>query len=250
MTSCALRCGGLGWLLAGLVACPGSTTCPEPDAGSTGGSAGAAVIGGAVPGPVDSHCYRAGPADGGSTYQPQPVEVASCAAPGPALNPDAGLPPSPYRATEFNAAGNDDDCKYLVSWTSTPIAKGTPVTFFVAVQYATTGAPLTGLGNGDGGAGPLPSCPPDGPLRPELYVEIGGDPDGGLVNHINPEPAVAGGDYPIFETAPGSGVYQIGPAAFFDESGLWYVRFHFNGNCCDALPDSPHGHAAFYVTVP
>ena len=35
----------------------------------------------------------------------------------------------------------------------------------------------------------------------------------------------------------GRGVYQIGPAVFFDESGLWYIRFHFNENCDDVLPD-------------
>ena len=36
----------------------------------------------------------------------------------------------------------------------------------------------------------------------------------------------------------------------FDEAGEWTVRFHFNENCLDVLPDSPHGHAAFHLTLP
>ena len=46
----------------------------------------------------------------------------------------------------------------------------------------------------------------------------------------------------------GNGVYEIGPIRF-DQPGQWTVRFHFFGICPDA-PDSPHGHAAFYVNVP
>ena len=32
-------------------------------------------------------------------------------------------------------------------------------------------------------------------------------------------------------------------------AGAWTARFHFFGTCPDA-PDSPHGHAAFFVAVP
>jgi hypothetical protein len=28
------------------------------------------------------------------------------------------------------------------------------------------------------------------------------------------------------------------------------VRFHLHENCSDVPEDSPHGHAAFYVSVP
>ena len=36
----------------------------------------------------------------------------------------------------------------------------------------------------------------------------------------------------------------------FDQAGQWTVRFHFNEDCADLLPDSPHGHAAYHFTVP
>jgi hypothetical protein len=49
------------------------------------------------------------------------------------------------------------------------------------------------------------------------------------------------------ETSPG--VYQIGPIVF-DQPGQWTVRFHLYGSCFDLAPDSPHGHAAFFVQVP
>jgi hypothetical protein len=28
------------------------------------------------------------------------------------------------------------------------------------------------------------------------------------------------------------------------------VRFHFYEDCLDLLPDSPHGHAAYFIDVP
>ena len=49
------------------------------------------------------------------------------------------------------------------------------------------------------------------------------------------------------ETSPGT--YKIGPIVF-DRPGGWVVRFHFFGSCDDYLDTSPHGHAAFFVTVP
>ena len=49
------------------------------------------------------------------------------------------------------------------------------------------------------------------------------------------------------EQPPGN--YTIGPVRF-DASGTWTVRFHLNENCLDLTPDSPHGHAAFYLDVP
>jgi hypothetical protein len=52
---------------------------------------------------------------------------------------------------------------------------------------------------------------------------------------------------PPIEFKPGW--YEVGPINFPDP-GMWSVRFHFNENCNDELPDSPHGHAAFWVTVP
>jgi hypothetical protein len=51
------------------------------------------------------------------------------------------------------------------------------------------------------------------------------------------------------ETPAGSGAYTIGPVVF-DQPGLWTIRFHLHENCADLLPDSPHGHAAYYINVP
>jgi hypothetical protein len=247
-----LTCAALGILAVG-TACPSNNNCESSDGGGgvTTGGAGSVLlseVGGPIQGPSDNHCWLSGPQNGPLTFQSQPVNVSSCSVVdgGADFNEDAGPPGPPYGSIEWNSAGNDDDCKYFVSWTSTPIAKGVPVTFWVTAQYSPTGVPLTGLSNGDGGSAPVASC--QGTLPPELYFEIGGAPDGGIANHVNP--ATAAGNYETFEVAPGTGVYQIGPAIFFDESGLWYIRYHFNENCCDILPDSPHGHTAFYVKVP
>jgi hypothetical protein len=81
----------------------------------------------------------------------------------------------------------------------------------------------------------------------KVYLEAAGAPDGSIGTHISP--TISGRDVPILESPAGSGVYRIGPAAFFDVPGLWYIRFHFNENCDDILSVSPHGHAAFYVNV-
>jgi hypothetical protein len=51
---------------------------------------------------------------------------------------------------------------------------------------------------------------------------------------------------PSPEISPGT--YRVGPI-LFDKPGRWVVRFHFFETCFDA-PDSPHGHAAFYIQVP
>ena len=48
------------------------------------------------------------------------------------------------------------------------------------------------------------------------------------------------------ETSPGT--YTYGPIRF-DASGKWTVRFHLYEDCVDG-DTSPHGHAAFFVTVP
>ena len=50
-------------------------------------------------------------------------------------------------------------------------------------------------------------------------------------------------------TELGNGQYKVGPIQF-SQSGNWVVRFHFNECCSDNPADSPHGHAAFWVSVP
>jgi hypothetical protein len=123
---------------------------------------------------------------------------------------------SGYGPTMNGQSGSDDDCKYDVSWTSTPICLNQPAYFTVKVTKRTDGSPLEG-------ADP----------RPDVVLgcthPIGSHP-------VDPSP----------ETAPGT--YVVGPIVF-DQPGQWVFRFHFFEACIDLVPDSPHGHAAFFVEV-
>jgi hypothetical protein len=172
-------------------------------------------IGGPVSGAVDNHCFIA--PDGGSPggpLQAQTVSQASCTNAG-----DGGAPSGPeYGSTMNNSASNDDDCKYQVGWWSSAIQQNTDVTFYVSVLYAADGTPLTGAAANN-------------------IIEA-------FLSDTHPAPNT---NQSAQEVSPG--VYAIGPIRF-DQAGQWTVRFHFNENCFDILPDSPHGHAAFYVKVP
>jgi hypothetical protein len=203
--------------------------------------------GGPVLGPDDSHCWEP---DGGAIVQPTTQAACNAAAPGggdgggmsadaamPAdggatdgggMAGDAGMPdigncgdPS-YGPTMFNDHGSDDDCKYDVAWTSSPVCENQPVYFTVIVTHRTDGTPVTG-------ANPRP----DVVLNCSHPVPNG--PDG--------QPT-ARAQSP--EIAPGT--YVIGPV-IFDKPGKWVYRFHFREECLDS-PESPHGHAAFWVNVP
>ena len=119
-------------------------------------------------GPADTHCSL-GEDAGGDVRQP--TEVAACCgtldaakattAAAAARTCDGGFAAghrgrrdpaadSDYQPSMYGQQGSDDDCKYDVSWTSTPICKGVPVYFTVHVNIragATTfggGAPLHG----------------------------------------------------------------------------------------------------------
>lgn len=195
------------------VAC-GSTAAPNGPAG------------GAVAGPADTHCgtgaaavvghvgacvtasLPANPGICGVTYE---APGASTAGAGDA---DGGGGDD-YGATMYNASGDDDDCKYAVAWTSSPIRVGADVIFTVTATRTEDGAPAR--------------C---ATVRPEIFLSIA---------HGTPAPRAA----PV-ESPPGT--YEIG-AVKFDAPGLWTVRFHLYESCTDA-PDSPHGHAAFFVNVP
>ncbi len=124
--------------------------------------------------------------------------------------------PSPYGQTMLNAEGDDDDCKYHVKWTATPVCSGKEgVTFTVTVTRKTDKSPATGA---------------------DPYIE-------GFLNDVHPAPN-AGVSKEI-----GPGVYTVGPVVF-DVAGTWSVRYHFYGTCGDDPADSPHGHIAFLVEVP
>jgi hypothetical protein len=196
-------------------------------------------VGGAVLGPADDHCTGQpdGIADPAACTTPASSDSsgdAGGAAGDTAPSADAGAPDcnlkhdAAYGDTLYNSSGDDDDCKYQVSWTSTAVRKGESVTFTVTATSKATGAPLEALASQPAGSTAL--------SRLELYIPC-------QPMHVAPI-----GDFQptIKETAPG--VYTAGPIVF-DESGRWVVRFHFYEQCIDQ-DNSPHGHAAFFVDVP
>ncbi len=178
---------------------PGSPTCASP--------------GGPATGAADAHCTG----DAGPIVQS--TSPAAC-------HPDAGLPDGgaqecPYGPTMLNTEADDDDCKYHVTWSSTPICENQDVTFTVTATHKTDGSALTGA-NG------------------VIEAFTGNQPC--TSNHPAPNSNQATTEGP-------PGTYKIGPVRF-DVSGQWTVRFHFFQDCDDVTPDSPHGHAAFLVNVP
>jgi hypothetical protein len=205
---------------------PGTGTCSAP--------------GGPVVGPLDNHCVAP---DGGAIVQPTTVAgcYADAAANGSAGSsgdagggddggsagtvddggtPDIGNCGDPdYGPTMNGNWGGDDDCKFDVMWTSTPICENQPVYFTVEVTRRTDHSPVTGANT-----------------RPDV-----------VLNCVHPIPNSPRPRDPSPEVAPG--VYVVGPVVF-DQPGTWVFRFHFNETCLDLVPDSPHGHAAFYVQVP
>ncbi|SRR6266540_196074 len=167
--------------------------------------------GGPVTGALDVHCKDG---DGGQIAE----AIGACMAPGGGgtANAGSGSGGAEYGETLFNAEGDDDECKYHVTWTSTPVRKGGGVTFNVTV---------TRLGDG------MPAH--DANLEAEVFLSD---------THPAASPEQAA------EAPAGSGKYAVGPITF-DTAGRWTVRFHMYDECADA-PDSPHSHVAFYVEVP
>jgi len=164
------------------------------------------VPGGAVSGPVDSHC--------GSTVLTVDPKICSSAGIS-ATHDDAGAGALEYGVTLFNPEGDDDDCKYRVSWTSTSICENTNVTFNLKVTAKSDGSPVSSA-------------------EPELEVFLNDTHPGWVSSQAAQETS--------------AGNYAFGPAKF-DAKGQWTVRFHFFPMSCDE-PTSPHGHAAFFVDVP
>src|SRR5580693_8825611 len=117
-----------------------SNSSPATDAGSDAGADGPAMCanpGQATPGPADNHC------------QGQPVQVVNPAS----CHPDAGADDAggdagpvdtcEFGDTMFGMEGDDDDCKYHVSWTSTPICEGAAGVIFTAtVTNLTDNSPV------------------------------------------------------------------------------------------------------------
>ncbi len=245
LKSAALRALMALAIPASLVSCTTATKSTE----CTDFDGGLEAVGGAVQGAIDNHCYLDpnGNSPGGPVAT-QVVNQSSCMS--TSLYPDGGPPPDeigcglfpdggpagctpsctlpdggpagcdpPYGDTMYNSWGNDDDCKYQVGWSSTPVVKNGNVMFSFTALHTVDGTPATGAN-----------------VYAEVFLPS--------ANHLSPTTMPA-----VQETPAGSGVYTIGPVVF-DQSGMWTVRFHLNEECLDLLPDSPHGHAAFYVNVP
>jgi hypothetical protein len=182
-----------------LLACSSSSSSPI-------NAASCSNPGGAVAGPADSHC-------GSTVLIVEPNICATTVTPQP--SDDAGAGTTEYGDTLFNSEGEDDDCKYHVSWTSTAICENANVTFSLKVTAKASGSPVTGA-------------------TPDLEVFLT-DTHPGLVSNQASK-----------ETSAGN--YTIGPVKF-DAKGQWTIRFHLFPTGCDQ-PTSPHGHAGFYVSVP
>jgi len=146
-----------------------------------------------------------------------PQDVGACVTePADGGDLDAG-PPEPLPGPHKGSANSDDDCKYHVSFTNDCVQKGgTGTTFKVTLTSLTKNMAAVPGAN--------------------AYIEafLGNRPADGTTG-------------PAVENPPG--VYTIGPV-IFPVSGDWTVRFHFFGDCSDVPEDSPHGHAAFLITVP
>jgi hypothetical protein len=174
---------------------------------------------GVVTGAIDNHC---------SAVEPIVVKQSSCT-----LSPDAGTPsesdagasddaaPEPEAAINYNAEADDDDCKYHVKFSSTPVLTNQNVTFDVTLtKLAENNAPA---------------------VNADLVIA-------GVLANDDFHPIPNSGQKAT-ETPAGSGKYVVGPVKF-DASGRWKITFHFYETCFDLAEDSPHGHATFFYDVP
>jgi hypothetical protein len=122
-----------------------------------------------------------------------------------------------YGVTNYGTSAADDDCKYDVSYTATPLCQKQNAYFTVTVTKRADKSPLTGAS-----------------VSAEVY---------------NDDCATIALNSGQTTVELGNGGYKVGPIQF-GVGGKWIVRFHFNECCSDAPDDSPHGHAAFWVNVP
>ena len=159
--------------------------------------------GGPASGALDKHCTLS---DGG--VQVQPTDPTACQTGG------AGV--TNYGATMYNSEADDDDCKYHLKFTVSPVYQNTDVTFTMTATKKADGAPAVGAN-----------------VDPEVFLDT-----------THPAP---NSNQHTTESPPGT--YQVGPVRF-DKAGQWTVRFHLFEQCLDTVQDSPHGHGAFFIDVP
>jgi hypothetical protein len=173
------------------------------------GSSSDGPLGGPVSGVTDSHC---------AGVTPIAVNEASCHPAGSTTDPGPAEEEAPVL---YNAEGDDDDCKYHVSFSSTSVRLNEAATFDVtATLLASPGTPATGA-----------------KIEIESYVA---DNQFHVLSDLPPA---------AVESPAGSGHYKVTPVKF-DAPGRWVLRFHLYEDCSDLSEDSPHGHVAFYVDVP
>jgi len=237
--------GGAGGAGAGVTA-GGATTAGTTAAGSTsagattaGSASGGSATGGMVMGPANTRCegrtpYKVNP--NGCFLQVEPPEFSNGGSSG-AASPSAGTGgmsdcnfdhDAGYGDPLFNDSGDDDDCKYHVTWSSTPIQKNQPFTLTVTATNLLSGEPLGNLPDQTPGTVAL--------SRMEPYVPCD-------AVHLPPTSTL---EAPATETGPGT--FSLGPVVL-DESARWAMRFHFYGDCFNNSA-TPHAHIAFFVDVP
>lgn len=216
-------------VLALVAACSSDST----PAGATadGGTSSGSSTSGATATCASPGAPTAGTADTHCADKKQEINAASCTVTDAGADAGAGGDEDcEFGATQFGSLeGFDDDCKYKVTVTTSPICSGTAaVNFKVTVVGAVDGKPATGIADG---------------LNIEVYQPT--DATAACDSKTNhPSPSTDS----LKETTAGSGVYSGG--IIFDAPGQWTVRFHIHEECADILEDSPHGHIAFRLTVP
>jgi hypothetical protein len=215
--------------LAAVIAAVGSMACAvEPSATPNLGTAPAeqtsepvcTTAGAAVAGPTDTHCAG----------KVQTITAAACT-----TNPDdaratgaVGSDPATadacaYGPTQANQESDDDECKYHIKWTTTPLCQG-DVTMTVTITQIADGAPAAGIPSG-------------------LFVES-----------FQPKSPTQACD--VARSHPGQNAFlqEKAPGVYegivpFDAPGLWTLRFHIRDECDTLSPESPHGHVAYRVDV-
>jgi hypothetical protein len=230
-TRSAIRHSATFALILASASCSSSSSSPDAGAVATCTSPGEAT-----PGPADTHCANAGP-DGGALVV---AVTLACDAVLPAADAGAddggGASACEYGPTEYGHEADDDDCKYHLKWSSTPICdEPGNVTFTVVVTRKSDGSPLTGAG-----------------INTEVFSSTPGDPTAST--YCDDNGGVLGPNSGAIFTEGPPGTY-VGPIAFMPIAadagapGAWTVRFHLFEKCTDA-PNAPHGHCAFHVTAP
>jgi hypothetical protein len=250
-------------VVTAVAACSSSSPPPKAPPGLT-----CSAPGEATPGPADTHCvgqpvqdvnqascmnYDASSACGDDGGAPGgdggPAGDDSGAGDGGGAGDDGGAAATAnecdYGATMFGPGsdgggplvveGDDDDCKYHVSWTSSPICSSTlGVNFTVTVTYLGTDPPI-----------PVTDIPATEGVLVEAFIPKTLDAAcDTMFQHFSPTPF-----------SPGHGLLQTSPGVYFgsvifDQPGEWTLRFHIHEECSDLCANSPHGHAAFHINVP